>query len=53
MGNNERQPHFHNKFGQLWTHKAPNKTLAQRDYVLINKKCKNSAKKLQSITLVY
>ena len=33
------------KVGKLWTHKEPNKTLAQLDYVLINKKCKNSVKK--------
>ena len=36
--------HFQKKVGQLWTHKAPNKTLAQLDYVLINKKWKNSVK---------
>ena len=36
--------HFQKKIGQLWTHKAPNKTLAQLDYVLINKKWKNSVK---------
>ena len=34
--------HLQKKVGQLWTHKAPNKTLAQLDYVLINKKWKNS-----------
>ena len=34
--------HFQKKVGQLWTHKAPNKTLAQLDYVL--KQCKNSVK---------
>ena len=39
--------HFQKKVGQLWTHKAPNKiykSIAQLDYVLINKKWKNSVK---------
>ena len=37
------------KSGQLWTHKAPNKTSSQLYYVLINKKCKNSTKKAEHI----
>ena len=36
--------HFQKKVGRLWTHKTQNKTLAQLDYVLINKKWKNSVK---------
>ena len=36
--------HLQKKVGQVWIHKAPNKTLAQLDYVLINKKWKNSVK---------
>ena len=35
--------HLEKKVGKLWIHKAPNKTSAQLDYVLINKKWKNSA----------
>ena len=30
--------HFQKKYGYLWTHQAPNRTLAQLDYMLINKK---------------
>ena len=35
---------FTKRINQLWTHKNPNGSLAQLDFVLINKKWKNSAK---------
>ena len=42
--------HFQKKVEQLWTHKALNKTLAQLDYVLINKKWKNSVQNCRAYT---
>ena len=36
--------HFQKIQGQTWTYKAPNSSLSQIDYVVINKKWKNSAK---------
>ena len=36
--------HFQNRQGQTWTYKEPNSSTSQIDYVIINKKWKNSAK---------
>ena len=35
---------YQKRTGQLWTHKAPNGVKAQLDYIIINRKWKNSAK---------
>ena len=35
---------FMKRIGQLWTHKSPNGSHAQLDYILINRKWRNSAK---------
>ena len=35
---------FQKRVGQLWTHRAPNGKKAQLDYVIVNRKWKNSAK---------
>ena len=38
--------HFQKRAGQLWTHTSPNNFKSQIDFIIINKKWKNSAKKL-------
>ena len=35
---------YQKRTGQLWTHKSPNRSKAQLDYEIINRKWKNSAK---------
>ena len=34
--------HFQKRHGQLWTHNSPNDFKAQIDFIIINKKWKNS-----------
>ena len=36
--------HFQKRSGQLWTHTSPNNFKSQIDFIIINKKWKNSAK---------
>ena len=39
---------FHKREGQLWIHISPNNLKSQIDYLMINKKWKNSAKNCRS-----
>ena len=43
--------HFQKRHGQLWTHNSPNDFKSQIDFIIINKKWKNSVKKLQGLQL--
>ena len=44
--------YYQKRKGQLWTHKSPNGNKVHLDYIMINRKWKNSRKKLQSLWIV-
>ena len=39
-----KHTHFQKRQGQTWTHKSPNDSMTQIDYIIINRKWKNSYK---------
>ena len=41
--------HFQKRNGQLWTHNSPNEFKSQIDFIIINRKWKNSVTKLKSL----
>ena len=42
--------HFQKRHGQLWTHNSTNDFKSQIDFIIINKKWKNSVKKTTELT---